>query len=256
MSVTRFSNYSVANGFPKYQNFWDQSSALLVSSGLIMHLDAGNALSYPGSGSTWTDISGNSRNVSLNNATYTSLNGGGIVFNGTSTWGSYSMSGSGITSAYTIESVVKIGTLNSDSSGSTGFTYWTDGSGGHGLIKEVDIAPGKFRFAHRYPYGSGSNTDDFASAATPASNTMYHITYVRGGGTQKIYINGSENSSNNTVQGAFDSGLTQGSLGRLSQSASSRYLSGNYHQFRIYNRALSSSEVLQNFNSVKGKFGL
>ena len=59
-------------------------SANLVTSGLILHLDSSNSGSYPGSGTTWTDLSGNGRNATLINGTqYSSLDGGKIVFDGT-----------------------------------------------------------------------------------------------------------------------------------------------------------------------------
>jgi hypothetical protein len=56
----------------------------VVTTNLSMFLDAGNASSYPGSGTAWTDLSGNSRNGTLTNGpTYTSADGGSIVFDGT-----------------------------------------------------------------------------------------------------------------------------------------------------------------------------
>ena len=56
----------------------------IITSGLVLHLDAGNAASYPGTGTTWTDLSGNSRNGTLTDGpTYSSANGGSIVFDGT-----------------------------------------------------------------------------------------------------------------------------------------------------------------------------
>ena len=56
----------------------------IVTTNLSMFLDAGNASSYPGTGTAWTDLSGNSRNGTLTNGpTYTSADGGAIVFDGT-----------------------------------------------------------------------------------------------------------------------------------------------------------------------------
>ena len=56
----------------------------IVTDGLILHLDAGNKNSYPGSGATWTDISGNGYNATLNNSVgFTSTSGGMLTFNGT-----------------------------------------------------------------------------------------------------------------------------------------------------------------------------
>ena len=55
----------------------------IVTDGLALCLDAANSKSYPGSGSTWTDLSGNGNNATLTNGpTYSSANGGSIVFDG------------------------------------------------------------------------------------------------------------------------------------------------------------------------------
>ena len=56
----------------------------IVKSGLVLYLDAGNQNSYPGTGTTWTDISRNNNNGTLTNGpTFNSENGGSIVFDGT-----------------------------------------------------------------------------------------------------------------------------------------------------------------------------
>ena len=58
-------------------------SPRIVTDGLVLALDAGNAKSYPGSGTAWTDLSGNSNNGTLTNgSTYSSVDGGAIVFDG------------------------------------------------------------------------------------------------------------------------------------------------------------------------------
>jgi hypothetical protein len=94
-------------------------------------------------------------------------------------------------------------------------------------------------------------------AGTPLNNTTYHLAAVRSGSSyQKIYVNGAELSTMTPAYGGFDSSLTLGALGRLSQSVSSRYLNGEMYQVRMYNRALSSAEIAQNYNSIKGKFGI
>ena len=55
----------------------------IVTDGLILHLDAGNKNSYPGSGTTWTDLSGNGYNATLNNSVgFTTSSGGMLTLNG------------------------------------------------------------------------------------------------------------------------------------------------------------------------------
>jgi hypothetical protein len=256
MAISRFSNSSIANGFPKYQKFWDQTTyGGIVTNGLLMHVDAGNEASYSGSGSTWTDISGNGRHITLSGTSYSSTDGGGIVFTGSSGNGTFNMGG--VTTSYTAEAVVYAAAFNSDGSGSSGIMYWTDNSQGHGFIMEVDeTTPRKWRFAHRYPYGTGASTDDFSSSTSPTAG-KYHVMYVRNGSTsQKIYVNGTEVASATPVYGGFDSSLTIGTIARVTNTNTNRHWDGRMHQIRIYNRALSAAEVAQNYNFIKGKFGI
>jgi hypothetical protein len=72
-------------------------SPSIVTSGLVLCLDAANPKSYPGSGTTWTDLSGNGNNGTLvNGPTYSSVNGGSIVFDGSNDY---------ISTAYSIGTV-------------------------------------------------------------------------------------------------------------------------------------------------------
>jgi hypothetical protein len=65
-------------------NFKTPTASSIVTNGLALYLDAGNASSYPGSGTNWTDLSSNGRNGTLTNGpTYSATNGGSIVFDGT-----------------------------------------------------------------------------------------------------------------------------------------------------------------------------
>ena len=65
----------------------------IVTNGLVLYLDAANKKSYPGSGTTWTDLSGNNNTGTLTNGpTFDSNNGGSIVFDGTNDYVSNTMS--------------------------------------------------------------------------------------------------------------------------------------------------------------------
>ena len=69
-------------------------SPSLVMNGLVLCLDAGNSKSYPGTGTTWTDLSGNGNNGTLTNGpTYSSANGGSLVFDGTNDYTQTPLSG-------------------------------------------------------------------------------------------------------------------------------------------------------------------
>ena len=83
-------------------------SPSIITDSLILCLDAANTKSYPGSGATWTDLSGNGNNVTLTNGpTYSSVDGGSIVFDGTNDYADFFAPNLGTTT--TVEMWVKLG---------------------------------------------------------------------------------------------------------------------------------------------------
>ena len=224
--------------------------------GLLFNFDASNASSYPGSGSTWSDISGNGRTISLNNATYSSANGGSIVFNGSSTYGTGTIATLGGT--YTIELAFRYTSWNPDGGDLLALT-----STNHGLLLESNYSgstssgTNTLRYLHRMPYGGGATDDDLSTTTTLALNTSYVVTVTRiQSQRQRVYINGVLARSDwFPTNAAFDSNLTQLTVGRLTQSVANRYFPGNMYSVRAYNRALSSAEVLANFNAIKTTIG-
>ena len=87
----------------------------IVTSGLILNLDAGNASSYPGTGTTWTDLSGNNNNGTLvNGVGYSSSNGGIMTFDGVNDFVNCGNSSTfNQTNALTLSTWVKINSLSS-----------------------------------------------------------------------------------------------------------------------------------------------
>ena len=103
--------------------------ASVITAGLQLYLDAGNASSYPGSGTTWTDLSGNSRDGTLTNGpTYSSADGGSIVFDGTDDYLTTNISGTDFPNG--VISVNLWVRLNSASTNRGIYQFSYDGSGG------------------------------------------------------------------------------------------------------------------------------
>lgn len=229
------------------------------TSGLLFNFDASSSSSYPGSGTTWTDISGNGRSISLNNATYSSSNGGSIVFNGSSTYGTGTISTLGGT--YTVEVAFRYTSWNADGGDLLALTGTTNGN--HGLLLESNYSgspssgTNTLRYLHRMPYGGGATDDDISTTTGLSLNTSYVVTVTRiQGQRQRVYINGVLARSDwFPTNAAFDANLTQLTVGRLTQTGSARYLPGNIYSIRAYNRAFSQAEVLANFNAIKTKIG-
>jgi len=216
----------------------------VVIDSLQFYVDAGQVSSYSGTGTTWYDISGNSRNLTMNSLTYNSANGGYIQFDGSHTADSGSTYTINFSNGFTVESVAKF-----------------SGSGYEGLFAFNNPMSSDYINVQaqgnniRWELESGQS---FTSTGALSSNTWYHITCVYEGdsnntsGTARIYINGVENNTaslnaNRTGQNQtsnFVLGLWDG------------YLTGNIALSRMYNRVLTSTEVLQNFDATKSRYGL
>ena len=217
-------------------------SPKIITNGLVLSLDAANTKSYPKSGTTWTDLSGNSNTGTLTNGpTFSNANGGSIVFDG-------------------VDDYVNI-PYNSILNSSTTFTvdFW---------FKSNNIAPEQVFFSttntsltsgyHIQVYVSkillqvypgGAYT--FASQ-TLSSNTFYNVSVTYNSGNIIYYINGTSAGTANYI---FTPSNIDVAIGKFTYN-NSLYLNGNIPSFKFYNRALSQTEITQNYNSLKTRFGL
>lgn len=207
----------------------------IVTNGLVLYLDAGNKKSYSGSGTSWFDISGNSYTSTLAFQSYSSEYGGAIV---------------GANNTY-----ATIPTININ----TDYTYqWV-------VKKTSDITPvlvgnifsnGMVIYFTTTSITIFRNTVgtviDFGSNTATSLNIPYIITIklIKSTNTFYCYINGVlKNSVVYTPAFKTDSQT-------LMRVGSGVGLTGNLYSFMSYNRALSDAEVLQNFTSLKGRYGL
>lgn len=216
----------------------------VVTDGLVLYLDAGIATSYAGSGTTWTDLSTSNKNGTLvNGPTYTTNNGGSIVFDGTDDYVSISQA---LSTPFTISSFVRytdqsktMNTLiNTNPHAVLGISL--NRSGGGQL--EVYIGNGSSWLA----------TPSISSSTTMTVNQWYLLTFTTTGTGSTLYLN--ESSVGTSVYSPSGWGNTY-YLGTII-IASGEYLKGNIANTLIYNKALSASEVLQNFNANRRRFNI
>jgi hypothetical protein len=214
----------------------------IVTDGLVLALDAADRNSYPGSGTTWNDVSGNANNGTLTNGpTFNSDNGGNIVFDGTNDYVGFGAIGSLSSftanywfsvSAFTLEGFFLITSDNSiglsvrSATGNT-LAYW-DGNSTAGI------------------YGVG--------ATVLQTNTIYNGTFVRNSSTglKTIYLNANTDFTGSAVNNLTNTGFSLGYYPQASRGG----LNGRVYSVQIYNRALSATEVAQNYNTQKSRFGL
>jgi hypothetical protein len=218
----------------------------ILTNGLVLALDAANSKSYPGSGTTWTDLSGNGNNGTLTNGpTFNSANGGSIVFDGVDDYvnvPTFSIP----TSSFSCESFFKwsnIGT-NRGSIFSLNYNYPTSGY----LIRQRDDSSGKFVVWSDY----GSESGIYSTTALIV-NTWNHVIVTQESTICSIYINGIFDSSQSLPNPVLNQSYPI-LLGR--RASTGAYLTGNIAAAKIYNRALSASEILQNYNAQKSRFNL
>jgi hypothetical protein len=215
---------------------------VVIDSSLQFYVDAGQVSSYSGTGTTWYDISGNSRNLTMNSLSYSSNNGGYIIFDGSHTAESGSTYTISFSNGFTVESVAKFSSL-----GSEGLFAFNGG----GDFINIQAQGNNIR----WEVESGQS---FTSTNTLSSNTWYHFTCVYEGdsnntsGTAIIYINGVENATNSLLASRIGQNQTSDFILGLWDG----YLTGNIALSRMYNRVLTPSEVLQNFNATRSRYGL
>jgi hypothetical protein len=237
--------------------------------GLVLCLDAGNRKSYPGSGTTWTDLSGNGRNFTLiNGPTFNSNNLGGIEQDGTDDYieraYTEALAFNGNTS-FTLQIIARNKTLkhnanypaiasngDGDSGGGWDVTMYDDNNVFGGPFGSIGF--NRYQTGGSYITAGGGCGYIFTSLADANSMNFWCYTYssTEGG---KLYRNGNLITSNATTGSITRSTSPNVFLGRRTLN-SSRVTSCIFYQFGAYNKALSAAEVQQNFNALRGRFGL
>ena len=235
----------------------------IVTSGLVLYLDAGNRKSYRGSGNSWLDLSGNNNNGTLNNfgTPFTNTNGGAIAFDGTNDYLITTVNQTptlNITSQITLETWIKSTALSSALHGDGLFSKGTSSDGNSGVYELLLVPSGTSNVPY-FRMRIGSSTPVYnPSNILMSVNSIYHIAVTYNGSIMRAFINGVESGSGNSVSGNIESNTQQLTIGvryvHIVNLVS--FFTGNIYISKIYNRALSASEVLQNFNATKTRFGL
>jgi hypothetical protein len=227
---------------------WARSSSYysvypsLVTEGLVLHLDAGNTSSYPGSGTTWTSLTGSYSGTLGTGVSYSSSDGGVITFNGG-------------TDAY----VNMYGTASSLTSRTNNISVeaWYKSNNNFPAILRTGVSSSGFVFGYYSATGTSWKVTkygviDLNVGAIP-QNTAWHqvvLTYSSTTGT-RIYIDGALSGTAN----ANTSNISAGSEFSIGRGESVR-LNGSMSIFRWYSSVLSASDVSQNYSVTKSRFGL
>ena len=224
-------------------------SPSIVRSGLVLHLDAANVKSYPGTGTTWKDLSGYGNNATLTgNPTYSAANNGSIVFNGGN-------------------DAVLVGNLGSLYTAGT-ISLWMYSTAVENYRNVFSTNYHRQNDAIRFeqyttlvPYGAFNvviSNNVLAHMYSPAAvltvNSWYHVVFVWNKSTNNAtgYLNGIQQFNEaNTV---WPNSMPDVAIG--AGFGADRHFKGNISNTQLYNRALSAEEVTQNFEALRGRYGI
>ena len=216
-------------------------SPKIVTDGLVLALDAGNPKSYPGSGTTWRDKSGNGNDGTLvNGPLYRTGAGGNLDFEGTDDY---------VQLSNTV-------TLPGEFTAQFWFYKNTDDNLTLSGNFSDTIRPGS-----KILFLAANNLFVRMIDAGTSANASIGYTSALNGYWQMLTVT---RDSSNVIKGSLnlDSGTTIGTLGGtfkqedIARNRDGQYLNGNISSVKFYNRALSTSEIQQNYNALKGRFGL
>lgn len=220
----------------------------IVNSGLVLHLDAANSKSYPGSGTIWRDLSGNENNgVLVNGSVFSGSNLGTLTFDGINDYVTVNHNASlSLSTNLTITIVFKFNSL----SGFQTFVHNKNGiwSNNVGFYCEWRPSTQSFMFI-----GSGTTFVDSATVQGVTTTSPRSVTFTINNTSVLIYHNsvliGQGNLGNNVA-----STTNTYYLNAFFNNAS--FFNGTTYQLSLYNRTLSSTEIQQNFEATRSRYGI
>ena len=215
----------------------------VVTSGLVLALDAADKNSYPGSGTTWRDLSGNNNGGTLTNGpTFSSNNGGCIAFDAT-------------------DDFVSVASSTTFNFGAGDFTLetWIYPESFATYLHMIQM-PDQGTFALKaninngaiYFYNPSFTTFGDTPNWTLVLNKWNYVAMTRVSSVAYAYLNGESKGSKSGFNLNFSNNVVRIHGG----NAGSEFAQCKIAITKIYNKGLSASEVLQNYNAQKSRFGL
>ena len=215
----------------------------IVKDGLVLWLDAGRAESYGGDGTTWRDLSGNGNNGTLvNGVGFSAEEGGSLIFDGVNDYVSGTSTGI-VTNNISVDIWFNVNSAKAYAAllGSDVMEKYEM------LIKtasnlEISLAPGNY-----IQHDNILSINTWTNIVVSASN----------GVAWKVYKNGVDLGTPPVIVGTYQisgTGVSNIDQGRIRNDVGTFAFSGNIASTKIYNRALTATEIQQNYNALKGRY--
>lgn len=229
----------------------EKTSPNVVPTNLTLYLDSGQSSSYPGTGSTWYDLSGNGNNATLYNSP--TFDGTSLVFSGAGTAPALGTVGSvqygqvpnGVyfSGDFTINTWIKISAYNNWQR----IIDFGNGAGNNSVL--LSSTYGTTGYPGFYVTGT-----QFQSTQQLSYNTWYNVSATMSGTTGTIYVNGVARGTQ-TMNTAVNVTRQYCFIGR-SEWAGDGMFQGSIGSVMIYGRALNATEMLANFNALRSEYGV
>lgn len=239
------------------------SPKIVADNSLVLYLDAANTKSYPTTGTVWSDLSRRGNNGTLiNGPTFNSANGGYITCDGIDDYievpdnSILDFGANNFSVEYwfrKLETTVAFdniwGPNKWNTGGSPGTNEWN-----------LQIGNGTTGTGDNYGFGVevGATIYRVISTGTLSLNVWYQLVGMRSGGSLQTYLNGVLTDS--LSPSGFTSSSVINNVGRnlrINNSALNLYYTKADNSIvRIYNKALTATEILQNYNATRGRFGI
>jgi hypothetical protein len=236
----------------------------VVTDGLVLALDAADVSSYPGSGTTWTDLSGNGNNGTLVNSV--GYSGGSLSFDGVNDYVSNIDPGLSdvqvegqLTYEYWLQPTQEI--YASFTQSASGIQYYSPGTP-QGLANQTNYKYNNQTYAaFLFAFGTngfvaGAHNNGYAPPFLvdyKSYTGISHLTVIKSVYGCSYYINGvfKKSATQSKILGVDPDLVTSNRSNNFG-----KYFKGNIYSYKFYNRALTASEIQQNFNALRGRFGI
>jgi hypothetical protein len=226
----------------------------IVTNGLVLNLDAAKVDSYPGTGTAWRDLSGNNNNGTLTNGpTFSGIGKqASIVFDGVDDFVDLGNSSNVTTfTSLTINTWMRPTTLPvSNNEG----RVIIRGDDSYRLYWYNDSVAGNKLYFYSFDIGEASLATSVGYLTSNfTTNVWYNITALYNGSQTQLFVNGSLVATSTGKSGTI-SGTNNILLGK--SNGNEYYLNGSMASIQLYNRALTQTEITQNFNALRGRYGI
>jgi hypothetical protein len=202
-------------------------------SGLVLYLDAANPKSYPGSGTSWTDLTGNSNTGTLTNGpTYSSVNGGSIVFDGVDDYVQFTST--------SVQTVCFWGRMDASIVNNAA------------LVATSATGDGSLRTSPAGTFRTTTDSNDFHNGYL-SSLMINGVSNLSDNGSGGLTIPGGRTLFQDFYVGAIGNARN---ISTISHTFRGRVYKGRVYAVYLYNRQLTNAELLQNFNALRSRFSI